>query len=68
MQEEVINVEGEEVLVREDTAKAHRFKQFGYILSFVALVAVIIVSILVLAGGEASNNILPAANNANVGP
>ncbi len=68
MQEEVINVEGEEVLVREDTAKAHRFKQFGYILSFVALVAVIIVSILVLAGGEASNNILPAANNANMGP
>ncbi|MBL8185970.1 MAG: hypothetical protein JNK51_13700 [Blastocatellia bacterium] len=45
MQTEVIEVDGKEVVVREDTAKAHRFVMWGYIVAGIGLGIMVVLGI-----------------------
>jgi hypothetical protein len=72
MSKEVIQVDGEDVVVREDTAKAYRWKRFAVIL-FTGIILIFIGWIVFFSGllltaepgtGPASN----AVQNGPVGP
>lgn len=72
MSKDVINVDGEEVVVREDTAKAFRWNRFAVIV-LTGIILILIVGILFFSGilttvepgtGPASN----AVQNGPVGP
>lgn len=65
MEEEVIKVDGEEVLVREDTAKAFRFRQFAYILAGLVLVSIIAFGAFFYLGASNADKIDKPANFPN---
>ncbi len=71
MSDEVISVDGHETVVREDTAKASRWRSFAVIV-FSGIIVIFIVSMLFFSGVLSAVDPTPAANNAadnrNPGP
>lgn len=65
MQKEVIKVDGEEVLVREDTAKAFRFVHWGYIVAVIGLAIMVVLGVFLFVGAAADGKVETPANFAN---
>jgi predicted RND superfamily exporter protein len=71
MSNEVISMDGKDVVVRDDTAKAFRWRKFAVIV-LSGIIAIFIVSMLffsgVLSAVDSNPNAANAAENRNPGP
>ena len=65
MQEEVVKVDGEDVLVREDTAKKFRFVHWGYMVAGIGLAIMVVLGIFLFLGAAADGKLETPANLAN---